>query len=178
MTDVPEWVTLTEGEEVIWANHPSILPYILALVGEIVLVLLGLIILVAGGIGALLGLSLNVQVPVLAISLSTAIALILILLGVAGIASSLVTRWSTRYVVTTDELYKKTGIISRTVQNTRIGQVQNTSFNQSWLGRLASYGDVFISTAGTGGTEITFRHAPAPAEVVETITRQIDERSG
>lgn len=174
MPDVPGWVTLTEGEEVLWDEHPSLLPYVTTLISEILLVLVGLAIIVAGGIGALIGLSLDIQVPVLAISLSTAIALLLIVFGGLGIVSTMITWWSTRYVITTDELYKKTGIVSRNVQNTRIGQVQNTSFDQSWLGRLASYGNVYISTAGTGGTEITFRHATGPSEVVELITRQID----
>lgn len=178
MTEMPNWVTLTEGEEVLWDEHPSLLPYLVGLIGEIVLIFLGLFILIAGGLGGLLGLSLDLEVPVVAISISTAIALVLILFGLLGLTRTLLTWWSTRYVVTTDELYKKTGVISRSVQNTRMEEVQNTSFDQSWFGRLASHGDVHIATAGTGGTEITYRHAPGPAEVVETITRQIDERKG
>lgn len=174
MNDTPDWVTVTTDEEIIWQEQPAVLPYLLTIVGEIVLIVLGLAIIVAGGIGALLGLSIDLSVSVLAISLSTTIAIILLLLGGLGIARTMLRWWSTRYVITSDELYKKTGVVSRTVQNTRLEEVQNTSFDQSWVGRVASYGDVYVATAGTGGTEITFTHAHDPAGVVETLTRQID----
>lgn len=176
MPDTPEWVTVTPDEEILLQEQPAILPYLLTLVGEVVLIVLGLAIVVAGGIGALLGLSIDLSVSVLAISLSNTIAIILILLGVIGISRTMLRWWSTRYVITSEELYKKTGVVSRAVQNIRLQDVQNTSFEQSWFGRLASYGNVYIATAGTGGTEITFKHAGDPSSVVETITRQIDQQ--
>lgn len=175
MENSPDWVTLTSDEEILWQDQPAVLPYLLTLGGEVLLIVLGLAIVVAGGIGGLLGISTTPAVPILAISLSNTIAIILVLLGILGITSTMVTWWSTRYVITSEELYKKTGLFSRTVRNTRMEEVQNTSFQQSWFGRLASYGDVHIATAGTGGTEISYNRVPAPGDVMETITRQIDQ---
>jgi len=84
--------------------------------------------------------------------------------------------WSTRYLVTSDEVYVKNGLFSRSVTNARLDQIQNTTFTQSALGRALSYGDVHMDTAGHAGTEIVFRNAADPDAVVAAITRQLDHR--
>lgn len=174
MSDVPDWVTLTQGEEVVWDAQPSLVPYLATLTGELVVVVIGVVIWLAGGLAPLLGTSFNPAVPVLSMSLWSVVAILLIGWGVLGIASTVLRWWSIRYLVTTEEIYKKTGLLSRTVANTRLEQVQNTAFTQSWLGRLTSYGDVQIDTAGTAGREIVFENVGDPDEIIETITRQLD----
>jgi len=174
MADAPDWVTLTDGEEVIWAARPSMVPYLTTLIGEFVLIGLGVGLWIGGGFSSLLGVSFDPTIGLLPIPLWSALALVLIGWGLLGIASTALDWWSRYYLITTEEIYKKQGLFSRTVENTRLDQVQNTAFTQSWLGRLASYGDVQIDTAGTGGKEIVFKKVANPDGIIEKVTRQLD----
>lgn len=86
-----------------------------------------------------------------------------------------VARWrAVRYLVTTEELYRKRGLVSRDVKNLRLGQVQNTGFTQSAVQRLLGYGTVTVSTAGSGGTELAFANVPDPERVNGVVTEQLD----
>lgn len=84
----------------------------------------------------------------------------------------------TDYVVTSEGLYRKTGIFSRSVQKIGFEKVQNISFSQGILGKYFGYGNVEISTAGGSGIEMRFRSVEGPKEVQELINRRIkDDRS-
>lgn len=172
MTDVPDWVTIGDGEEVVWQSKPSLTPYVLSLAGEVVLIALGLVVWVTGGLASLTGLSFDPEISVLSLSFWAVVGLGLIAWGGLGILSTGLGWWSHHYVVTTEEIYKKTGLVSRSVKNARLSDVQNTTFSQSVLGRLGSYGTVEVYTAGTGSREIGFEHAPDPESVVSRITEQ------
>jgi len=87
-------------------------------------------------------------------------ALALILIGLLIIAGSYLQRENTQYVVTTDGLYKKTGVLSRDVQRIDFGKVQNTSYSQGFFGSRFGYGNVDISTAGGSGIEMQFGQSP------------------
>jgi uncharacterized membrane protein YdbT with pleckstrin-like domain len=170
MSDAPGWVTLTEDEEVVLDSRPSVVPYLTGLAWPLVVVVagVGLWLVAAGALG------LGVTVPA-ALPLGL-VGLVVVALGLAWAAARLSGWWSTRYLVTTDEVYLKTGLFSRSVTNARLDQIQNTSFTQTALGRLFSYGDVHLDTAGRGGTEIVFDGAANPGGVIETITRELDRR--
>jgi uncharacterized membrane protein YdbT with pleckstrin-like domain len=170
MSGTPEWVTLTEGEEVVLNRRPSVIPYLTRLAWPLLVVLAGIGVWLVGA-GAL---GLGVTVPA-ALPLGL-VGLVVVALGLAWGAARLSGWWSTRYLVTTDEVYLKTGLFSRSVTNARLDQIQNTSFTQTALGRLFSYGDVHLDTAGRGGTEMVFEGAANPGGVVETITRELDRR--
>lgn len=174
MTDAPEWVTLTQGEEILWEAKPSMIPFLTSLTGELILIVLGFGVWLTGGFASVVGFEFNPVIGFLSLPIWTVVGLVLIGWGLLGIARTLVDWWSIHYVVTNAEIYKKSGFVSRTVQNTRLEQVQNTSFNQSLFGRLASYGAVQIDTAGTGGKEIVFEYVEKPDEVIELITRELD----
>ncbi len=171
MTDTPDWVTITDDEEIVWQGKPSPMPYIASLTGEIILVGVGFLVWTAGGI-TLFGLSLDPGVTVLSLSFWTLVGLVLIAWGGLGIIRTGLTWWSKHYVVTTDEVYKKTGIVARSVKNTRLSEIQNTKFSQSILGRLGSYGTVDIYTAGTAGREIGLEHVSDPDTVATLITEK------
>lgn len=106
------------------------------------------------------------------------IPLSIVLIGLFIIAGAYFHRENTRYVVTTDALYKKTGIISRDVQRIDFGKVQNTSYSQGFFGSQFGYGTVEISTAGGSGVEMRFRSVPDPREVQERINRRIKTHRG
>lgn len=151
-----DWLDLGPDEELLWAGHPSVVPYLGAFA-------LGAALIVAGAVGmALLG--------------EYAIV------GVAGIAAGIATagwayyrRISTGYVITTAEVYHKEGIVARDVTQIRYERIQNTSFSQSVFERALSYGDVVITSAGTGEVEIVLKNVPDPAELKRLLSEQLDE---
>lgn len=79
----------------------------------------------------------------------------------------------TDYVVTTDALYRKSGIISKNVHKIGYDKIQNISFSQGPLGKMFGYGNVDISTAGGSGVEMRFMSVQNPQKVQETINKRI-----
>ena len=136
----PNWVTLTEGESVLWSGHPSVYsigPY--AAVGTLVALAgvgLAFVDLVPSGLwwGPL--------VP--------------IALGIALIVYAYLVRNSITYVITDEELYKKTGLLSRHVTKVRVEKVRNISTHQSFVQRFTSRGTVIIETATGGGIQFDY----------------------
>lgn len=156
---VPSWVTLTEGETVVWSGRPSLLGSLGSLLRGVLVAFAGVAIYVV-----LVAAEVEPRRPVL----------VLVLVGGLLMAYAILKHRSTRYVVTTNEVYRKEGLLSRRVTSLRLDRIQNTSFEQSFLQRLLSYGDVNIDTAGTGGTEITFEAVVRPQEVSKLLTEQLD----
>jgi len=158
MSDVPDWVTVTEGESVVWRGHPS---YHL-LTGTVVVVA----VLVAAGafVAVAVPPPFNLAGPAL------------IALAVVWLLVAIVKHRATAYVITSQEVYKKTGIVSRTVTTLRLDRVQNTSFDQSLLQRLLSYGDIRVDTAGADATELVLRGVPHPQDVAGLLSEQLDAR--
>ena len=113
-------------------------------------------------------------IPALIIGLPLA----LVLVGLFIIAGAYLHRENTQYVVTTDGLYKKTGILSRDVQRIDFGKVQNTSYSQGFFGSQFGYGNVDISTAGGSGIEMQFQSVPEPREVQEFINKRVKASRG
>lgn len=155
---VPEWVTLGEGEYVVWSGSPSLFLAAGPLLG-------GFLVAVAG----------VVLYGVLPADLAFRwVTLLLIPLSLALMSYAYVRHRSTRYVVTTNEVYRKEGLFTRQVASLRLDRIQNTSFEQSLLERLFAYGDVHVDTAGSGDTEITFEAVSDPQGVNSLLTEQLD----
>ena len=112
--EVPNWVTLTDDETVVWRGGPSTARVVQELVGETLLVVVG-IAAVAVGSGAVAA----VDPPTLsAVPLGlVGIGLAVVLLGVVlGVVTYLRFR-AIGYLITTSELYRKRGLFSRSVRN-------------------------------------------------------------
>lgn len=164
MTDAPGWVTLTEGEEVVWRGHPVLYHYLGGIV--IALVLFGL----AGLALTLWPLTETVEAWIPAAVLAG--------LGLLVALRYLLAWWSIQYLVTTEEVYVKRGLVSRSVTNLRMERIQSTSFSQSFVGRLLSYGDVHIDTAGGDEVEIKFRNVSNPNDVVGYVSEWMGKSAG
>lgn len=162
--EAPDWVTLTDGERIVWSGHPS-------LVTEVGSVLLGAI-LVAAGIAVAFGLAPTAGLP-LPFPLSLA-GLVLLAAGLLFAVAAYVRTRVTTYVLTTEEAYVKRGLLSRSVRNVRLGRVQNTGFTQSLGERLVGVGSVYIDTAGTDETEFVLASVPDPQRVNGLVTEQLD----
>lgn len=160
-TDVPDWVTLTEGEDVLWQGHPS-----LRLVTPSAVVALAL---------AIAGIALT---AVLTDPSIRWVPLLGIPLGIAVVAWAYVSLVSTQYVLTSEEIYHKTGLLNQSVAQIRLDRVQNTTFSQSVAERLFSYGDITIYTAGSDTMDITLSNVPEPERVNQRLTEALDAASG
>lgn len=151
-----EWLHLTPGEEVLWAGTPSLIPAARWL---------------AFGFGlSLAGVWLARETPI-----SVApdpVALCLLPFGLFVCAWAYLARWSTRYVFTTKAVYEKRGLLSRTVTRVRLVHVQNTTFEQSFLERVFSYGDIAVC-AESGGVTLTLSDVPTPERVTGLVAAQI-----
>jgi uncharacterized membrane protein YdbT with pleckstrin-like domain len=80
---------------------------------------------------------------------------------------------NTSFVVTNQGLYKKQGIMSRSVQKIGFDKVQNISFSQGIFGTQFDYGNIEISTAGGSGVEMRFNSIDNPREVEQIINKHL-----
>lgn len=82
---------------------------------------------------------------------------------------------NTDFVVTSDSVYRKKGIFSRSVKKIDFDKVQNISFSQGIFGKQFGYGNIEISTAGGSGVEMRFRSIENPQEVQRKINDLIKD---
>lgn len=158
--NTPDWLHLGEGDVVIWERRPH--PITIGWWGPI-----GAVVFLVGI--SLLGWGLGDGDWPLTVSGAglTAVG--------AGLAGWTYLVWTnTRYVITTNELYEKRGVISREITQFRLDRVQNTSLDQSMLGRVLGYGDLTVYTAGSGDPELTFEWVPEPEEASSVLGRALD----
>lgn len=111
-------------------------------------------------------------------ALVVGVPLSLVLVGLLVIAGAYLNRENTQYVVTTDALYRKSGVLSRDVQRIDFGKVQNTSYSQGFFGSRFGYGNVDVSTAGGSGVEMRFQSVPDPRAVQERINERVKAARG
>ncbi len=143
---------LHPGEEIVFEGHPSwrsVLGFYVAGV---------LLVAVAAAIGALAS---GTAIAILA----GAVVLALVLL--VGVLK----RMSTRYVITTERLHIRRGILSKATQETRIQRVQNVNTDQSLFERLVQVGTVDFDTAGSDDSEFRFVGVSDPRDVVRAVDR-------
>lgn len=87
-------------------------------------------------------------------------------------------RATTNFVVTTDRLVYRSGVVAKHGKEIPLGRVNDISFTQTVLERLIGTGDLSIESAGPGSRE-TFFDIPHPSSVQNEIYRQmeaVDER--
>ena len=141
---------LHPGEEIVFDGHPSWR----AILGFYVL---GFLAALAAGVlaGVIAGSTAGVVVLVVALA-------VVVLVG-------FVRRVATHYLVTTQRLRIRRGILSRRVQQTQLDRVQNVNTNQSLLERILQVGTVDFDTAGTDDSDFTFHGIADPEEVVAAV---------
>lgn len=166
--ETADWLHLSEGEQIRWTGRPS--PYTIALsvATGLALALLGIV------------LSLWLLPRADASALPRWVGYAPLALTAVGLARAAVTylHWiRLRYVITDEQVYVKYGLVSRDVTQIRLDRVQNTSYEQSILERLLSFGDVRLYTAGTNTEDITLSNVPDPGTVKRIVTSQLSEQT-
>ena len=143
---------LHPGEEVVFEGHPSwrgiLAFYITGLLG-------------AAAIGVVV--ALIASVPTGAV-VGVVLAALVLLVG-------FVRRLATTYMVTSQRLYIRRGILAKRIQQTRIDRVQNVNTEQRLIERVLRVGTVDFDTAGTDDSDFTFRNISGPDAVVAAVDR-------
>ena len=148
---------LHPGEQTVFEGHPSwraLLRFYALGVGGAVAVVLA----IASGAG-------------LGIAVGAVVAAGVLVFG-------FVKRASTTYLVTTQRLYIRRGVLAKRVQQTRIDRVQNVNTDQSLGERLLRIGTVDFDTAGTDDSEFRFVGVSDPDGVVRAVDHAQREAAG
>ena len=83
-------------------------------------------------------------------------------------------RWATtNFVVTTDRLVFRQGVLAKRGKEIPLERVNDISYSQSIFERMIGAGDLMIESAGERGQE-TFTDIPRPARVQNEIYRQME----
>ena len=143
---------LHPGEQVVFEGHPSWRALLSFYLGG-----------VAGAvaIAVVVGLVTSVVLGVLAGAVLIA----------AVLAFGLFKRTATTYLVSTQRLYIRRGLLAKRVQQTRIDRVQNVNTEQSLRDRILRVGTVDFDTAGSDDSEFRFVGIANPAMVVAAVDR-------
>lgn len=78
-------------------------------------------------------------------------------------------RIGTSYTITSERLHIRRGLLSRSVQQTKLERVQNVNTEQSFFERILQIGTVDFDTAGTDDSDFTFSGVAQPEEVVKAV---------
>jgi uncharacterized membrane protein YdbT with pleckstrin-like domain len=143
---------LHPGEQVVFQGHPSWRALLSFYIGG-----------VAGAV------AIAVVVALIASAFAGIVAAVVLVAAVLGFG--LFKRTATSYLVTTQRLYIRRGMLSRRVQQTRIDRVQNVNTEQSLRERMLRVGTVDFDTAGTDDSEFRFVGIANPGEVVNAVDR-------
>jgi uncharacterized membrane protein YdbT with pleckstrin-like domain len=143
---------LHPGEEMVFDGHPSwraVLSFYIT--GVIIVAVIVAVAALASG-------------AALAIVLGAVALAVMVLVG-------LVKRQATRYVITSERLHIRHGILAKKTQETRVQRVQNVNTQQSFIQRVLRVGTVDFDTAGTDDSEFRFVGVANPEEVVRAVDR-------
>ena len=86
--------------------------------------------------------------------------------------------WSaTSFVLTTDRLITRQGVLAKSGREIPLGRINDISFNQSVFERMIGAGDLLIESGGEMGQE-RFSNVKRPIEVQNEIYTQIERDKG
>ena len=109
---------------------------------------------------------------------------LVVILAVVGVGLTIlvgfVKRVATSYSITNRRLHIKKGIVSRTIQETRLERVQNVNITQGVIQRVLQIGDVDFDTAAGDDYNFIFSGVAEPQDVVEKVdeaTRSLHQPS-
>jgi uncharacterized membrane protein YdbT with pleckstrin-like domain len=134
---VPSGLTLVEGEKPYWYGRRSFKSMPGSIILGLILLLLGLPMLPAGGDAAGLGIIFII------------IAIILLLRVYLAVRNS-------EYFISSHRVYVKYGTFSKTSLEIKNEWITSVMVHQGSLGRMLNYGDVVISVPGYIGTVVMF----------------------
>ncbi|UWG47561.1 putative membrane protein, contains bPH2 (bacterial pleckstrin homology) domain [Halanaeroarchaeum sp. HSR-CO] len=148
-------IPLDTNESVEWTGRPRITTILPTVVTGVLLVVIGI-----GG----------------SVTGESALFLALIPLGVAIPVWKYFALQGIQYVITDEALYVKRGVLTRSVTQSNLETVQNSSFGQDITGSIFGYGTVTFEIAGGG--DISFRAIEDPRAIRALADRTASNDDG
>lgn len=97
-------------------------------------------------------------------------------LGVWLVVSPLLTWWTSLYVLTTERLMTRRGLISKNGIEIPLENITNVNFAQTVFERVIGAGDLLVESAGTSG-QSKFKDIPHPDQFQTDLYRVREERT-
>jgi uncharacterized membrane protein YdbT with pleckstrin-like domain len=91
-------------------------------------------------------------------------------IGFVTIFVPILARYNSRYVVTTERVIQKTGILGTSTNEYRIEDIRQLQTGASWSEKLIGHGNIQFSS-GTGGSLVTFAGVPNYETIANTIRK-------
>ena len=170
MVTVPDWLSLDSGEEVVWTGKPRLRRII---TNVVTFVIWSLAALVAAFV---LTAVLNVELPIPNRAV-WGVAVLWTLLQAVNPARAYLRTKNTDYLLTDENVYKKTGVWSENITRIGIDNVQNTQLKKNFFGNVFDYGTILLSTAGGSGVEMSIEDLDDPDELRTELRERIAQAS-
>lgn len=164
----PAWLPSVGDERVRWRGGPRVQTVIPAAAIGLALVVAGAV-LAAGVLPFGLGLSPLVRDVVAGLFVAVGVAM--------PLYASLDVR-NTDYVVTDRGVYRKDGVLSRSVTAVGFETIQNVGYAQGVTGTLFDYGTLGFETAGSQGTEVSFADVNDPRSIERLVSEHLGSARG
>jgi uncharacterized membrane protein YdbT with pleckstrin-like domain len=100
----------------------------------------------------------------------------LVVFAVIFVVKPLVGWWTTMYVLTTDRLITRSGLVAKSGVEIPLENITNVNFNQTFFERLLGAGDLLIESAGAQG-QSRFRDIPHPDTFQTVLYKAREQRS-
>jgi uncharacterized membrane protein YdbT with pleckstrin-like domain len=149
-----KWLPLAEGETIAYWGNPSIIPHIPTFLTGVILLIIG------------------VSAEILFYEYIGWWGLTLIPLGITIGILDYVRIISTFYVLTSEKVVYKRGILARNTIKIRYEDIENVRAVQSTIEMIFNYGDIEIATAGTDKAEAYLDNVRHNEEVANIIEQQ------
>jgi uncharacterized membrane protein YdbT with pleckstrin-like domain len=118
--------------------------------------------------------ALTIFVAAIGAASAVPIAALVLVLGAVVWLSVRLLRWTTtNFVVTTDRLIFRTGVLSKHGREIPLERVNDITFHASLFERMIGAGDLVIESAGERGQQM-FTDIPHPMQVQNEVYRQIE----
>lgn len=103
------------------------------------------------------------------------VAVFLVLAAIL-VVKPLVDWWWTRYVLTTERLITRTGLVAKTGVEIPLENITNVNFSQTFFERILGAGDLLVESAGTTG-QSQFSNIPHPDDFQSVLYKTREARS-
>ncbi|WP_144923248.1 PH domain-containing protein [Halorubrum salsamenti] len=166
MVTVPEWLSLDAGEEVVWTGKPRLRRIVSNVASFAVWSVAAFV------VAFVLTSVLNVEFPIPNRAV-WGVAVLWTLLQAANPVRAYLRTKNTDYLLTDENVYKKTGVWSENVTRIGIDNIQNTQLKKNLFGNVFDYGTILLSTAGGSGVEMSIEDLDDPDELRTELRERI-----
>lgn len=166
MTGTHEWLSLTDGEEIVWEGQPRLWRIAPAVAKSVAWALAFVVVAIVGPRFA------PPSIPGIAV---TGVALLLALASLRSGVMAYLRTTNVEYVLTNRNVYHKSGVWSTNVTRVDVGDVQNTQLTKDFWGDRFDYGTVAVSTAGSEGVDVAFSDLRSPETARQKLQQLMNE---